>query len=517
MPGITNVTDRARYYSLYTWLIWSFNARHADSDVEQFVRLFRRSDFLLTLIAERHGQQTDEPDFLHGASMAGRAQLEVAFARLKESRIIKLDEFATREKVATRYFKAKLGGLGQYYLGTLVDLCVLDSGKRDWVEYSSELGRPLAEAVNAVTKPDLFWRVVNSGNVSAAELDALSAFCPCGLKHGTMEHALLEELFLADREEYEEGKQRKSSITMLLHLATDLERIDGVDFDVATFRSAIYTGHLLGGVTWSLPNSLVETRAWWGIYQLNELLSLASLSLLGSSLSELESNQTQGDTSFRTVEELADYIATGPIGRGIVKAVGTNSYAQYMANHRSGAPALTDWENAKHEMQLCETLLSPHRHGHGSEELFATAFEVLSLVVMRLESMANPYDGLISGEELQQYPINLHSLKGRATAWERVTIKEVLRDIVQWVLVTHLSVSLRKLRQTGRSTFRFRQGELGLELTDDVPQPTRTTPRFNTTAQMLMDLGALRATAGARRGAMRVTPLGRSWMARHEG
>jgi len=27
LPGITNVTDRARYYSLYPWLVWSFEQR----------------------------------------------------------------------------------------------------------------------------------------------------------------------------------------------------------------------------------------------------------------------------------------------------------------------------------------------------------------------------------------------------------------------------------------------------------------------------------------------------------
>ena len=32
LPGITNVTDRARYYSFYPWLIWSFDQRYAKDD-----------------------------------------------------------------------------------------------------------------------------------------------------------------------------------------------------------------------------------------------------------------------------------------------------------------------------------------------------------------------------------------------------------------------------------------------------------------------------------------------------
>ncbi|MFU7556908.1 hypothetical protein, partial [Pseudomonas paraeruginosa] len=29
LPGITNVTDRARYYSFYPWLVWSYDQRYA--------------------------------------------------------------------------------------------------------------------------------------------------------------------------------------------------------------------------------------------------------------------------------------------------------------------------------------------------------------------------------------------------------------------------------------------------------------------------------------------------------
>lgn len=59
LPGITNVTDRARYYSLYPWLIWSFDKRFLEADANEFEQIFRRADCLLTLIAERHARITD--------------------------------------------------------------------------------------------------------------------------------------------------------------------------------------------------------------------------------------------------------------------------------------------------------------------------------------------------------------------------------------------------------------------------------------------------------------------------
>lgn len=124
LPGITNVTDRARYYSLYPWLIWSFDKRYPRADAAKFETVFRRADCLLTLIAERHARALEEDDEQHGAAMVGRNTLVGVVAGLEEGSD-KLSRFATRDEVPTRYFKNRLGGLGQYYAGVLQDLGIL--------------------------------------------------------------------------------------------------------------------------------------------------------------------------------------------------------------------------------------------------------------------------------------------------------------------------------------------------------------------------------------------------------
>ena len=65
LPGITNVTDRARYYSFYPWLIWSFDQRYPKDEMK-FVEFFRRADCLFTLISERHARITDRDNERHG-------------------------------------------------------------------------------------------------------------------------------------------------------------------------------------------------------------------------------------------------------------------------------------------------------------------------------------------------------------------------------------------------------------------------------------------------------------------
>lgn len=46
LPGITNVTDRARYYSFYPWLIWSLDRQGFTRYGDEFTGRFRRTDCL---------------------------------------------------------------------------------------------------------------------------------------------------------------------------------------------------------------------------------------------------------------------------------------------------------------------------------------------------------------------------------------------------------------------------------------------------------------------------------------
>lgn len=519
VPGITNVTDRARYYSLYPWLIWSYEQRFKDTDRIHFVQHFRRADFLLTLIAERHARSVEEPDFLHGAAMAGRTQLANATKQLHETGAIDLDTFATREDVDTRYFKQTLGGLGQYYVGTLAELSLLNTEKRDWVRYTDALGLPLAQAVDAVVNSDRFWKVVASGRVVAKDLDALAAFCPCGLRAGTQEYALLEELFFGEGPHYttaEGGRQRRLSLALLLHLAESLRAIDEATFDVMTFRGAMYSGHLPDGSPWQIPDTLLPTRDCWHVYQTNELMSLAFLSLFASTLDLLANRQAAGEVAFPTIEALASHVAMDSFGDALETALEATSFADYLTRLSKSAPSIGDWMDDAHEHQLANNLIGASRDDHEEADLVVHAFRVISLLAIRIDEDRPAYDGiLLAQEDLQRYPINLESFRARLATWRNASVREVLQDITQWCLTTHLSVALRKLRETSRSTFRFRVGERGIEIVDFTPLPTRTTPRFNQSTQVLVDMGALRPQGNERHDDVAVTDIGRNWMARH--
>src|SRR5262245_46945708 len=74
LPGITNVTDRARYYSFHPWVIREFDRRYKDHSLAAFQKVIRRAEVLFALIAIRHSR-LDQRDGEHGEAMVGRLAL----------------------------------------------------------------------------------------------------------------------------------------------------------------------------------------------------------------------------------------------------------------------------------------------------------------------------------------------------------------------------------------------------------------------------------------------------------
>lgn len=493
LPGITNVTDRARYYSFYPWLIWSFDQRYPTATAENFVEFYRRADCLLTLIAERHSRTTDNNNERHGAAMVGRNQLLPALDRLQADSRLQLSEYTASDS-ATRYFKNQLGGLKQYYAGTLSDLKLIDASAKPWVKYTIEHGEPLARSFDATVPSDLFWEVVEGDEVTLADLDALDAFCPCRLAGSGQECVKLTDLYFDRLGEYgQEGIQRQHSLGVLLHLADSLVALgDDYDLNEWVFRASTYTATLPGNRPWAIPEVLRPTLGWWAIYQRNDMLSVSCQAILALALKELQPQEWSKKQHFESVEEFAASFSGNAELVKPLENFGAKTFGDLWKLLRSDAPDLEDWEHDLHEIQLAYDLPSSWDRSDGASEILLTAIRILVLLALRDDPEQAPYGTLaITNDALRDYPINLVSFRERVSKWHDMPLKNFVADLVAWCMNTHLRVALRKLRQTSRSSFHLRPSEQGLELVGDVPPPARTTPRFRQAIQILRDIGAL--------------------------
>lgn len=519
LPGITNVTDRARYYSLYPWVVWSFDRRFPKADADIFVEYFRRADCLFTLISERHARKTDKDAERHGNAMVGRNQLLPALDRLEHGEELRLSTYTDRtDGNARRYFMNRLGGLGQYYAGTLAQLELMDPSARPWMKFTIERGQPMAEAVAAAVPGDLLWELVQSDKVTLADLDALSHFCACSISAGTQEHESLIDIFFDRENAYGAlGEQRRQSLTLILHLANALHAQTGEDLTERVFRAATYSSVLPGAVQWKVPPVLEETRRAWAIYERNDLLSVVMQAVFSVCLDSLTSPAATDQRSLSSVETFAAALAASDEAKACYADLSADSFGALCEGLRVSGPALTEWESSSHEFQLVADLQMDASSNPGIGLQLGRAFQALALLSVRTSEADLPYGSLpIGSDELLDAPINLQSTQARFQVWQSMSLQQVAEDLIAWCMNTHLRVALRKLRQGGQSTFRFRPTERGLQLVD-IPEPAATTPRFRQAVQILRDIGVLTRDASKLGRPTRPTQLGMSLLEAYGG
>ena len=343
LPGITNVTDRARYYSFHPWVLWSFEHRYTDHSIDEFRRVLRHAECLFALIAIRHARVAgDNDDGRHGRAMVGRDKL----LRIEQSSSFALDDYATLEG-PNRYFKNKLGGLGQYYFGPLRNLRVLDRHQSaGYPGYDAERGRKLAEAFASAVPEDAFFRALEQPTSTWDALDELAAFCPCGLRNNAAEHELLLDLFLVRAEPFrgDGGATRRASLGLMLDLAGQAARDPQYAFE-GLLRGGAYTGALVDGSTWQVAKPHEVVLRGWGTYQRNELLSIAVQGLFAAVLRAIERDEGQ---SIRQTSDAAD------IAVRLLSSLGADlkvSLDALITRVRGELPALADWQREDHELQ----------------------------------------------------------------------------------------------------------------------------------------------------------------------
>jgi hypothetical protein len=499
LPGITNVTDRARYYSFHPWLVWSFERRYEDHSVDAFRRVLRRAECLFALIAIRHTRVVGDIDHgRHGVAMVGRDE----FMRIGEDSTFALDDYATLDG-PKRYFQNKLGGLGQYYFGPLRDLRVLDHHQgAGYPGYDAERGRKLAEAFASAVPEEAFFHLLERPVATWADLDELAAFCPCGLPDNAAEHELLLDLFLARTKLFqgEGGTTRRASLALMLDLASRAPGDSDYAFE-GRLRGGAYTGALVDGSTWRVAKPLERVLRGWGTYQRNELLSLAVQGLFAAVLRAIERDNAQ---SIRRAGDAAEIAVRLVSSRGADLEL---SLEVLVARVRGELPELADWQHEDHELQRGWRLQSlPLDDDTKLEEI---AHESIAILLALLARGVDEYpysDFELDPEYFDPREVHLLSLRHASkNEWAGLSVADWVRWLaVQWGIARHLRVALRKLRGERRDTFRIRplEGELRVV---EAPAPVFTQPRVSRAQQILRDLGLVDYDDNA----MVLTPRGR--------
>jgi hypothetical protein len=487
VPGITNVTERARCYSFYPWFVWAFDREVRKKSSDELILLFRRADCLHTLIGIAHELKAGE-EWSHGGGLVGRETLLSVAHAVGAGKPIRLSEYASLDAPpGKRYFKNKLGGLGQYYLGPMKALEVLDGDARTGLKYTAEWGATLAEAYDEKVDRKEFFRVVQHDEIDSETLRSLDSFCPCNLRKNSPERdALVDLIFRLGKGnlKQERGLERRNTLLLLLDYVRRFNF--GSLPDVQGFLASAYSNFLPTGALWDIPDILKDTTTKWSIYQRHELLGIAVQGLFWGGLRALdeEGGFLPGAYSYGKWFGRRFELVTAHLGD-------QTSVASLIQARRAAQPPHSSWQSEDHELTVANALIEAQTAGK-TDLVVELAVQLIVALLARAD-LEEAYSGFdITPQFLDTYEINLVSLQRYASgAWSQMNALEWLEWLASiWALKVHFRVAFRKLRYQTQDSFRIVPLEEGLRVRE-APVARWSSPRLDQALRFLYDLGML--------------------------
>jgi hypothetical protein len=273
VPGLTNVTNRLRYYSFCCWVIQLYEQIEHSGDEAKWRVFIRRAEALYALACNVVDPQ--QSDGLGGGLWAG------GFRKALAGDTIDLRPHTDHPEESGQYLQAKRGNFGQFYIASMTDVGLLSPSSRIPI-VSDQLGREMSKAfADSIGKTtELISTGIRTGKITPSELAEIGgAAHPSRIPTDSGEMRLLRDYLLATDERVGSGIARRSSAWLLL----DLLRLGILADDEPGIRRALYNRKLPNGSAYA-GSGLTLDR--WRAFQANELCHISFEVLLNGLLAQ---------------------------------------------------------------------------------------------------------------------------------------------------------------------------------------------------------------------------------------
>lgn len=468
VPGISNVTQRMRYYGLYAWLSQVYANTISNTDPRTWQRFLRRGEALYALVATVRGNEGG----VAGAQWAARKVAERAAGRIS---------FADDAEPgsSTHYLQQAWGAYGAAYGSQLFEIGILSSSERHEIPVPSpELGERLAEifAHAAGDSGARFIDALDRGSVGRNELELLTRMSPSEIRPKGSERRFYEEiLFARSGPQREQDHQRRRTLLLLLQLAAALRRSP----DAWSLRWSAYSGFVDEKERWPLGGTLAQHALRWKVYHANDLSHIGFEGLLKFVLDRLEAHPTGVPLQVLISAMVSDVMAHLP------RNVGT--WQEFVDAQDVPGNAMRE-DRGNSELSLSYGLT--YAHDRGKTYTPANCADALRLIATLQIRAAGLGDRLVAelGDPDGTGPRSIATELAFLAANARLGLRDMLsRLFEERVVQRHLWVAVRKLRYQGDYTFLIDadDGRVKLRRKDG---PVWTNPRLDTSVRFLRDI-----------------------------
>ena len=459
VPGLTNVTNRLRYYSFYCWVIQQYEQTEHSGDEAKWRIFIRRAEALYALAC--YVVDPQHSDGLAGGLWAG------AFRQSLPTDLIDLRPHTDKPGQSGQYLKAVRGNFGQFYIASMTEVGLLTpSGRIPIVSEQSgrEMANAFAESVGKSTS--LISSAIKTGTVTPEQLIEVGSVAhPSRIPVGSKELSLLRSYLLAMNAPEGSGAARRASAWLLLDLLRHGVSAD----DETSVREAFYNRRIPGGSTYPVSGSTIDR---WMAFQANELCHVAFEAILNALLTNLQNHPLGMDPNLLLENllgpPLAKLSATGQTWQEWATVTGVNFVGSEETLAEPILSALSNVELASNPdclinaLQLTATLWL--RWGGEDTSVRDT-----------IERHAGNGGRSLSGV--------LRTLNAEASN----TVADALRQTVRRHLIAdHLTIAGRKLAASGTFTYHFTLSD-GVMSDGRVTTYAYTNPRLRNLIRFLQD------------------------------
>jgi hypothetical protein len=468
VPGLTNVTNRLRYYSFYCWVVDLWGRREHANDTKRWRAFIRRAEVLYataSLIAD--------PETSGG--MAGREWAEEHREAILDSQ--ELDLAAHDDPSAGKtYLKAQAGNFGQFYLASMLDSRML-SPSLGVPLIDQQLGRAIASAFAAAVGDagECAAEAILDGRIPTGDLESLGrAMSPGSLKPGTEEMELLRG-YLGGVDGGHEAGARRSSAWLLL----DYIRQAGAEGSEWGFRRAAYHRRLPNGTPYRPAGS---TAAVWRAYQANELCHAATAALFNGMMQSQVDKHPAGTNPDALISA---YIA------GIAAELENVDVPWRTWAGKEGKDWLDREDDLARTVEVC--LLDEGKPAPSKTDL-AHAIRLLAVLWYRWAGEESDLARLVHGHTGPGGNSISTVLSTLSAAQELPMTAAIVTACRRHIIDSHQEIAVRKLTATGRDTYHFTI-EDGILSNGRRRAYDYTSPRLANLGRFIADAGFVKANA----------------------
>lgn len=488
LPGIITVTDHARYYSLYCWILWQFiqDERHDRRIANLRGVYFKRLELAHTIACYAHHQDDKDLGGVIGSQRSG--------VIWREGDPVDLDGNVDR------YFQNTLGGFGQYYLTPMRVMGLIgEQPNRSDVYQLTERGLELAKAYDASVNQTRYYSALQHSDVSllwkndAEDYGETGCLCADALSQGADRDLLRDALFrLDDGQEIKSWhRERQLSLALLLDM---VRQADGLAFR-EVMRHGLYLGDFAKDVSYEPLTAFLPTYERWRHVQTRQLYTNA-LQILWSVFLKYLQDETVNDGIL-----FDDFI--GWLDGQYPAEIIDTPIVDYVQEMMQASGFIPDWRNCGDYVEqnkfARDALTLFNFHLDANKFTAQQALDMLIDVFLRfyhLHASENEVwqELAVGREESHRLPMRDFFHTFESFLENGRTLHDVLFWLYQdYILSQHEYMAIRKLRYNGYDTFKFHYTEGKFYRTGKrYDQPLRHPAlRLNNALTMLIDVGLI--------------------------